>query len=87
MSTILTSALFADVNEMMVTPPSEMVEKDDEVLEEEIAPPPPAALIDLDHNTKETKKKSYSNLALFVFNVAMFTTGMIVVKTIQGRNA
>jgi hypothetical protein len=79
LSLFMTNSLFADVTQSEEN-------KKETILEEEIAPPPlPSALIDLNQNNKEEKKRAkYSSLYLFLFNVVMFTTGMVVVKNITG---
>ena len=60
-------------------------EKIDE-LENVYKPPPPPSLIDLDKDEKfHDKKMKYSGLALFVFNITMFTAGMVFVKTQNGK--
>ncbi len=58
-----------------------------EVLEDQDGPPPgPAALIDLNKNNNQQKKEpTYSGMYLFLFNIVMFTTGMVVVKNITGK--
>ena len=80
------SAVFASEDEMMIFPSTEKDTENTEKLEEEVIPPPPAALIDLDHKNKKIKKTpKYGTLALFVFNIAMFTAGMAMVKAITGK--
>lgn len=63
--------------------------KGEELLDEQIAPPPPPALIDLQSKDKpkpKTFKDRYSGLALLLFNTLMFVGGMVVVKTMPGKN-
>jgi len=95
----LTSTLFAEVDEMMIirdprAQKDEMPNKETEdepieqdsnpVLEEEIEPAPPPALIDLSTEEKADAKGGYASLYLLVFNIVMFTTGMLIVKTTKG---
>jgi hypothetical protein len=63
----------------------EPVKEPREVLEEEITPIPLPAL--LDKPKKKNPEKSYTALSLFLFNIAIFTAGMAIVKAIDGENA
>ncbi len=76
-----TSTLCADVNT------NEPSNQKKEILEEQDAPlPSPSALIDLNQNKKEEKKgPKYASMYLFLFNITMFTVGMVIVKNITGN--
>ncbi len=103
----LVSTLFANEDEMIITPPGQETKQQEdtlentpsedkdrnqnpdkeEILDEEIAPTPPPALIDLDNQKKSQDDSTikYSGLYLFVFNLTMFTAGLIIVKNITGQ--
>ncbi len=79
------STLFAEdgVNIPQREPNNEEV--GEEILEEKIAPPEFPSLIDLSkRKAQPDPMPKYSSLYLFVFNVAMFTVGIAVVKGITG---
>jgi hypothetical protein len=61
-------------------------EKPSEVLEEKIPTPEFPSLIDLNkRKVQQDPMAKYANLYLLVFNVAMFTVGIAVVKSITGQ--
>ena len=80
--------IFADISHEAPILLPKKEEQGEERLVEEIAPPAPHALIDLDdHKKKKNQSRAkYSSLGLFLFNTLMFTAGMIVVKTMPGKN-
>lgn len=81
------SAVFGIEDETIILPAGEKEQKNSEYLEEEVMPSYPAELITLDQDRKKTKQpKKYGSLALFLFNVAMFTAGITIVKVINGKN-
>jgi hypothetical protein len=65
----------------------ESKEKNSETLEDEVSPEPIPALIDLTDRKKQNNKSSkYGRVGLLLFNIAIFTAGMALVKTIDGKN-
>ena len=61
-------------------------ERPSEALEEKIANPEFPSLIDLNkRKVHQDPTAKYANLYLLVFNVAMFTVGIAVVKAITGE--
>ena len=80
--TFSTSSLLADM-ENSISPK----EENKEVLEDEVEPLPIPTLIDLTERKKQGGKPAkYSALALLVFNIVMFTAGMALVKSIDGKD-
>ena len=87
------STLFAEQGPTLLNQDStnqKVVEKEpsepSEVLEEKIAAPEFPSLIDLNkRKMQQDPKAKYANLYLLVFNVAMFTVGIAVVKAITGE--
>ena len=58
-----------------------------EALDEVDAPPPPPALIDLETNAPKssTDISNIGQAGLILFNVIMFTTGIVLVKGTSGK--
>jgi hypothetical protein len=80
------SILFAenDLNISHYDTDVEEVEK--QVREEVISPPAFPSLIDLsERKIQKEKAPKYASLYLFIFNIAMFTAGIAVVKGITGN--
>jgi hypothetical protein len=79
------STLFAE-NELNITHnDSDVEEVEKEVREEVISPPEFPSLINLsERKIQKEPMPKYASLYLFVFNIAMFTAGIAVVKGITG---
>lgn len=79
------STLFAENGITTSQRDSDVEEVEEEVREEVISPPEFPSLINLsERKIQKEPMPKYASLYLFVFNIAMFTAGIAVVKGITG---